>query len=86
MKILGLILDEDLKFELHFDYISKKLSQRVAILSTIRHFVPKFASLLIFNSIVFLVYNYAITVWDFTYKIHINSIVKLQRRAVRYVF
>jgi hypothetical protein len=54
-------------------------------LSRIRHFVPKFASLLILNSIVLPVYNYAITVWGFTYKIHIDSIVKLQRRAIKYI-
>jgi hypothetical protein len=31
MEILEVILDEDLKFDLHSDYISKKLSQRIGI-------------------------------------------------------
>jgi hypothetical protein len=85
LKILGVFFDESMTFSTHCDNVYKKLSKRVGFLFRIRQLVPKKFLPTLYNAIFFPVYSYASILWGFTYKTHIDPIVKIQKRSIRAV-
>ena len=51
-KYLGLIVDENLTWEEHIDYICGKIKRGVSVLKQIRHLIPKDALLLLYKTLV----------------------------------
>jgi len=78
---LGIIIDKSLNWKEHITKISHKISKTVAVMNKLKHFLPKFVLLTIYNSLVMPHLIYGINVWGSQYK----KLEKLQKRAVRVV-
>ena len=84
-KVLGIIIDNRLSFKSHIDFVCKKLSSRIGLLSRLKQFLPQNTLNLIFKSILQPLIDYGITVYGFTFDTHIKRIQRLQNRAARVI-
>ena len=78
---LGLILDENLSFDLHIQKISNKISRSLGTLNKLKRFLPQHTLLLLYNSLILPHLQYAISCWGFKS----SRLLKLQKRAMRII-
>ncbi len=81
LDIWWVIFDDRLVFDEHINYVSKKLNQRIGLLSRLRHFLPEKTLIIVFNSIVLLILDYSLIVFGFTYDVHMNRLIVLQKKV-----
>ena len=84
-KSLGMVLDEQLKWDKHNEVQCKKISNSIALLKRARPFVPRYTLIKMYNAIVLPHFNYCSTIWNDGSCSVINKLSKLQRRAVRII-
>ena len=86
-KSLGMIFDEQLKWDKHNDDQCKKISKNISLLKRARSFVPRHTLINMYNAFVLPHFNYCSTIWnDGSYNCTIiNKLSKLQRRAARVI-
>ncbi len=82
-KILGVIIDHDLRFEFHINKLCKTTSSRISFLTRLKHFVPKHSLKTIFNALMQPHLDYGNIVWGLTFDIHTNRLESLQRKAAK---
>ena len=84
-KFLGVIIDSELKFNLHISYISNKVSKSVGILHRLKSYLPVSNLKTLYFAFVYPYFIYCNLVWGGTFISHLDPLVKLQKRAVRNV-
>lgn len=84
-KSLGMILDEQLKWDKHNDAQCKKISINIALLKRARSFVPRHTLINMYNAFVLPHFNYCSTIWNDGSCTITNKLSKLQRRAARVI-
>ena len=82
-KFLGVILDNELKWNSHIEYISKKISKSVSILKMLKFTFPSNVLKNIYFSLIYPYYTYCNLVWGSADSTHIDILIKLQKKAVR---
>ena len=83
MKYLGILIDNNLSWKYHIDYISSK---GIGMITRLRHLVP-FATLLnIYCSLIEPYISYGRIAWGQAANIHLNKILILQKRALRLMY
>ena len=63
VKYLGILVDSNLSWRYHIDYISSKISQGVGIISRVRHFLPTSTLLRIYRSLIEPYIFYGLAAW-----------------------
>ena len=84
-KFLGVVIDQNLTFHKHIQYIKGKISRGVGILYKCRLFFNQNTRQSLYNAFIYPYFNYCITVWGNTFQSYLDPLVKLQKRAVRVV-
>ena len=84
-KFLGVILQENLKWNDHIDYISNKVSRATGLLARLKHYLPKTILFTIYNSLCLSHLSYAISVWGSAPPSTIERLVILHKKGIRYV-
>ena len=69
VKYLGMFIDSNLKWNLHIDNMVKKISDKIAVLRSLRKIVPVETLKLLYNAIVQPHFDYADIVFDSGLKI-----------------
>ncbi len=82
-KYLGIIIDNKLNFKKHIDHVKSSLVKGCAILSMVRHYVPKQILVNTYNAYIQPHIDYCLPVWGYTHKTHIAPIERQQRKAIR---
>jgi hypothetical protein len=67
----------------HINYISKKISKSVGIISKLRHYVDLLTLKHVYYSLVYPYLQYGISVWGNTYKTRLSRLNKLNSKAIR---
>jgi hypothetical protein len=80
VKYLGIIIDAKLTWKPHIDYIALKISKTIGIISRLRHFVPTNTSL------ISPYLQFGIALWGQAANIHMDKLLKLQKRALRLIY
>ena len=78
---LGFILDKELKWKVHIQSITKKISKIMGVLCRLKHFLPEEILLTIYNTLVLPHLNYGILLWGQ----QSEKLVKLQKKLVRII-
>ena len=86
VKFLGILIDCNLKWKHHIDFVSLKISKTIGILARLRHFVPTETLLMIYRSLILPYLSYGICVWGLAAKSYINKLLVLQKRALRLIY
>ena len=80
---LGVIIDDKLKWNLHILYMKNKIAKSNGILYKIRNFLDRKTLSHLYNSFVFPYLIYGIEVWGNTNAVHLDPIIKIQKKIVR---
>lgn len=84
-KYLGVILDHDLNWRPHIDYVKNKLKKYVFIFYNIRNILPRAVLKEIYRSMVQSILQFGIVVWGGTYVTHLNKLVVLQKTILKII-
>ena len=79
-KVLGITLDDELKWYEHNDEQCKKISKSICLLRKSKQHVNQNALINIYNSLVLPHFIYHSNVWNDGSRSHLNKLYKLQKR------
>jgi hypothetical protein len=85
LKFLGVHIDGRLTWKTHIAEISKKVSKNVGILNKIKYKVPSESLLTLYHAMIGSHLSYCTIVWGCAKPSVIDSLIKLQKRAVRII-
>ena len=80
-KILGIQINENLKWDNHINFIRKKISSNLWLLSRIKSFIPLNHRILFYKAYVQPHLDFCSVIWGSTKQSNIQVLVRLQRRA-----
>ena len=86
VRYLGVIIDNNLSWKHHIDHVAIKISQTVGLICKLRHFLPRHTLLTIYRSLVTPYLTYGLMAWGQAYKSHLEKLLKLQKRALRFIY
>jgi hypothetical protein len=86
IKILGVYVDQALKFSSHVEHMCKRANQQLHALRRLRNVLDQSSRHSIYTSFIMSVFNYCSIVWMFTNKVHLARLCKIQERALRFVY
>ena len=84
-KLLGMIIDEHLTYEVHVDKLCIKLSKRLGLLRHISPYLKKNQRIIYFNAVIKPLMMYASTVWTSCNKEVLERVLRMQKRAARII-
>ena len=85
VKMLGITVDDKLKFDIHIDTLCKKAARQLNVLYRFVGIFDEKERLLIHNSFILANFNYCPIVWHFCGKVSTKKIEKAQERALRFL-
>ena len=85
-KYLGLIIDSDLKWTPHINYIKSKILPIIGILKRLKHILPLSIKKQIYYSLIQSHINYLIAIWGSAAKTHLHCIKVLQNFAIKNIY
>ena len=84
-KFLGTIVDDQLKWKEHINFVANKISRLTGILCKARHFVTRSLLKSIYYALIYPYIFYGNVVWANAYQTHLEKIYKLQKKLVRII-
>ena len=85
INILGMELDQHLKFITHVDEICHQTGKQINALKRIKHHLENDSKLTIYNSYMNCNFNYCSVIWMFANKSTLDKIERTNKRALRFV-
>ena len=86
LKLLGVYIDNKLRFDEHIASISKRSSQRVGVLMRLRNMIPTDTKLQLFKAAILPYLTYCHLVWHFCRASDARKLERIQERALRAVY
>ena len=88
MKYLGIFIDQNLTWKHHIDHVAFKTSRYVGLLSILRHLVPthKLIAYTIYRSLISPHLSYGLLAWGQACMSHLEKLLKLQKRVLRFIY
>ena len=86
MKYLGVLIDENLSWKQHINYISTKIRKGIGIITRLRHLVPLTTLLNIYRSFIEPYISYGLVAWGQAANVHLNKVVILQKGVLRLMY
>ena len=84
-KILGIQVDDNLTWNSHFNFLSKKLSSYMWLLSKVRTYLSTEHRVLFYNAYIKPHLDYCRLIWSNTSNVNINKISRRQRRSCKLI-
>ena len=84
-KLLGIIVDNELRWQPHVDYLCKRVSKNLLLLSKLRNVINKPARILFYNAHIQSHLHYASVVWDNVSDVQFKRLNSLHRRAAKLI-
>ena len=86
VKLLGITIDNQLKFKRHIEEFCKKSSDKLHALRRIRGYLTVEKARILANAFIDSQFNYARLIWVFAGKTLINKVFKIQHRTLQVVY
>ena len=83
VKYLRILIDKNLSWKYHIDYVASKIGRTIGIIARLRHFIPLSTLLTIYRSLVALYLTYGVITWGQATKSNLLKILILQKIALR---
>ena len=84
-KFLGVVIDQNLSFQNHIQYIKGKISRGIGILYKCRLLFNQNTKISLYNAFIYPYFNYCISIWGNTFDCFLKPLIILQKRAVRLI-
>ena len=85
-KYLGIYFDENLSWKFHINLICSKISKTVGIIAKLRHYVRRKILLAPYSSLILPYISFRLSAWGQDAKCHLDKLLKLQKRAIRFIY
>ena len=85
IKYLGIMIDHTPRWINHINYLSKKITRSLGLLSKIRYFVDFNTLINLYYTFIYSFLTYGLIVWGNTYQSILNPLLILQKRALRII-
>ena len=86
VKYLGILLDSDLSWKFHIEYVASKIRKIIGVIARLRHFVPLCPLLPVYRSLIFSYKPYGLAAWVQVAKTHLQKLLILQKRVLRLMY
>ena len=86
VKLLGITIDNELKFKKHIEDLCKKASYKLHALRRIRGYLTVEKARILANAFIDSQFNYVPLIWMFAGKTLINKICKIHHRTLQVVY
>ena len=86
VRFLGVIIDSELSWDQHIEYLRDKLNASIAVIKRIMKFIPKSEYHKIYNSLFKSHLSYCISCWGGVPKYKLSSLFAIQKRCIRLLF
>ena len=83
VKYLRILIDKNLSWKYHIDYVASKIGRTIGIIARLRHFIPLSTLLTIYRSLVAPYLTYSVIAWGQAANTNLLKILILQKRALR---
>ena len=83
IKFLGVLLDENLSWKPHINYVCKKFSKSIGVIYRARFNLSKSTKLSLYYTLIYPYLIYCNTIWSSTYVSNLKRLQILQKRIVR---
>ena len=84
-KFLGVIIDSELSWKNHVDFVCSKIAKNIGIMTKARSVFSKDTLLSLYYSFIYPYINYCIHVWGSTFHTYVNKVFLLQKRVIRVI-
>ena len=84
-EFLGVIIDNNLKFQAHVHKVCNKISKSIGIMYKLRNYVSLCVMKQVYYSLIYPYLNYCIRIYAATYSTHLTRLFILQKRAIRII-
>ena len=84
-RFLGVTIDDKLKFNLHINAITKKISKNIGVLYKLKQYLPCETLLSVYRSIIEVYINYCNLLFGNASYTHLSPLVIAQKKAIRIV-
>ena len=85
VKFLGVVIDYNLSWQPHLQYLKNKISKGLGILCKGRKIFKRSTLLTLYYSFIYPYFTYCLEVWGSASNCYLWSVVKLQKRAIRII-
>lgn len=85
VKFLGLLIDDQLKWNYHLETVAKRLSSSFYAINCAKHVLNRKHLIMLYNGIAYPHLLYGITLWGSTYNIHLNKVIITQKKLIRVI-
>ena len=86
LEYLGILIDNNLSWKYHIDHITIKVNRTVGLIAKLRHFLPTHTLLNIYHALIAPYLTYGLTAWGQACKSYLDKLLKLQKRALRFIY
>ena len=86
IRYLGILIDSNLSWKFHMDYLCQKVSKTIGIIAKLRHFVPRHVLLNLYWFLILPYISYGICACGHAAETHLYKLLVLQKRALRLMF
>ena len=84
-KFLGVIIDDKLNWSYHIKAIKNKIAKGIGVIFKARRYLNQKTLITLYYSFVYPYVHYGILAWGKTYNVHLDPLIKMQKRAVRVI-
>lgn len=84
-KVLGIVIDENLNWTPHVEYLCATISSRISLLKQLAAYVPVNIQKLFYQNYILPLIDYGSNAWGTTSNTNIERLNKLQKRAARII-
>ena len=84
-RVLGITIDEEIKWQPHIDNIRKQVARNLCLLGRLRKYVDIDCRKLFFNPHLLAHINYASTAWSNASEVHLKKIISFHWRAAIFI-
>ena len=85
-RFLGVIIDEDLSWDMHLDHLEQKLNSAIITIKRIKKFIPKEHYSKLYHSLFISHLTYGISAWGSLSPHKLKKIFSIQKRCLRLLF
>ena len=86
VKLLGVTIDYELKFNSHITNICKKASRQLNVLKRMGKYLNRLGKLTIYHSFILSNFNYCLVIWHFCSEANTKKMEKIQERALKFIY
>ena len=86
VKLLGVTIDYELKFNSHITNICRKASRQLNVLKRMGKYLNRLGKLTIYHSFILSNFNYCPVIWHFCSEANTKKMEKIQERALKFIY